>query len=134
MTDELKRETALLPAYDNRDEGGGQHGVELYFKLTGPEGMVYVYFTTDWYLTPSRAFDERPEPGGLGWHTWQPQDDRAPSTAECDTFGGRPCWIGESGLGAEPYRDVLLSEGSDGVWAKLEAYYAERFLKDEVTP
>jgi len=45
----------------------------------------------------------------------------------CPYLDGKPCYYDGSGLNAERIYNVLLAEGSDGVWRELESYYRETF-------
>lgn len=45
----------------------------------------------------------------------------------CEYLDGAPCYYDGSTLQAERIYDVLLREGSEGVWAELRAYYEEKF-------
>jgi hypothetical protein len=45
----------------------------------------------------------------------------------CPYLDGKPCYYDGSGLQAERIYNVLLAEGSDGVWRALEEYYRSTF-------
>jgi hypothetical protein len=45
----------------------------------------------------------------------------------CEWLDGKPCYYDGSGLAAEEYFKLLVSEGSEAVWKKLEEYYEETF-------
>ncbi len=48
----------------------------------------------------------------------------------CEYLHGDPCFYDGSGLAAQQYFDVLVSEGDEALWLKLEEYY-DRALGDE---
>lgn len=50
-----------------------------------------------------------------------------PKPTPCEWLDGKPCYYDGSGINAEPIFDVLLREGSDGVWRELEKYYHSVF-------
>lgn len=45
----------------------------------------------------------------------------------CQYLDGKPCYYDGSGLNAERIYEVLVAEGSAGVWRELRAYYDETF-------
>jgi hypothetical protein len=45
----------------------------------------------------------------------------------CEVLGGGPCYYDGSTLNAEPVFEVLLREGSKGVWRELRKYYDSVF-------
>jgi hypothetical protein len=57
-------------------------------------------------------------------------DGQEPISDDCDILGGK-CYYDGSGLNAEPVYELLLREGSDGVWKSLGEYYNECFTQEE---
>ena len=55
-----------------------------------------------------------------------PKTVQTGSFTKCPYVDG-PCYYDGSGLQAERIFEVLVSEGSDGVWRELRAYYDETF-------
>lgn len=51
----------------------------------------------------------------------------------CPYLDGRPCYYDGSTLNAERYYEILLREGSEGLWKALDAYYRETFESEEVS-
>lgn len=49
----------------------------------------------------------------------------------CEYVGGGPCYYDGSTLNAEPIYEVLLREGSAGVWRELRAYYDATFRSEK---
>ena len=134
--DVLRREVSMTPAFDKRDpnpsKNYGIHGVDLRMYVIGARGAVQFVLYTDWHLP---HVDEElrakgsligPTPADLGYHspipTYEGQENYAHD--DCHLLGCR-CYYDGSGLNAERIFDVLRSEGSDGVWRELEAYYDE---------
>jgi hypothetical protein len=48
----------------------------------------------------------------------------------CDVLDGKPCYYDGSSLKAERIFNVLLVEGSAGVWRELRKYYIETFRQE----
>ena len=140
--DVLERRVEFSPAFDKRNpnpaKNYGIHGVDLRMYVVGPRGAVQFVLYTDWHLPhvdeELRAKGARlaPTPADLGYHspipTYEGQEDY--SRDDCHLLGGR-CYYDGSGLNAERIYDVLLREGSDGVWRELEAYYDEALPSTE---
>lgn len=138
--DALERRVEFSPAYDKRsDEPGKNYGigaVVLRMYVIGPDGAVQFVAHTDWHLPHvdahlRRNFPQHPRgevmAADLGYHSKVPQYDGQEVMKECCDLLGCACYYDGSGLNAEPILDVLLREGSDGVWRELERYYAETF-------
>ena len=69
-----------------------------------------------------------PMPVDLGYHSPKPRyEGQTCVTESCKYLDGKPCYYDGSGLAAEKVYETLLREGSDGVWKKLEEYYARTF-------
>lgn len=125
-------------AWDKRDpnpsKNYGVHGVDLRFVLKGAKGAVQFVLYTGWMLPHvTKEFEAKglkmtnPLPADLGYHSHVPMyEGQSVIEDHCSYIGG-PCYYDGSGLNAEPVFDTLLSEGSDGVWRKLEEYYVETF-------
>ena len=136
-------------AYDKRSDDPGKnygiHGVDIRFVLKGNEGAVQFLLFTNWYLP--HVIDEmisKPEnrtsrmiklffmpiPADLGYHSKKPRyESQEPISDNCEYTDG-VCYYDGSSLNAEPIYQVLLKEGSDGVWRKLEEYYKSIFNED----
>lgn len=125
------------PAYDKRSsdpkKNYGIHGVSIRFVLKGDKGAVQFLMYTPWHL-PSVDKSGWPESlnepmaADLGYHSLMPRyDGQSVIQKECPYLDGRPCYYDGSGLNAEPVMETLIAEGSDGVWKKLEEFYAELF-------
>lgn len=149
----FKRIVEFGPAWDRRDptpsKNYGIHGVELRMYLKGPKGAIQFVLYTNWHLPEvqeelDRKFLARPDsvglrvrapmPADLGYHSpvplWEGQE---PMSRECHVLGpGVTCYYDGSSLNAERIYEVLLREGSEGVWKELEEEYHSRFDEVEV--
>lgn len=143
---ELKRDIYFTAAYDKRHPDPGKnygiHGAEMRFVLSGDEGAVQFLLYTNWYLPHvTRELESKrdgkynyflPMPADIGYHSPKPIYEGQEVMAEtCEYLGGKPCYYDGSGLQAEVYFEVLVSEGGEALWKKMEHYYHELF--DETT-
>lgn len=139
----FERIVHMEPAYDKRApepaKNYGIHGVNLRMILKGPLGATQFLLFTNWQLPhvteESLAREihrgERiglkcsflPMPADLGYHWLTPRYEGQETMGPCEYCDGKPCFYDGSGLNAEGVFEILLREGSDGVWKKLEAYY-----------
>lgn len=136
--DVLRRDVQFLPAFDKRNpdpcKNYGIHGVELRMHLIGDAGAVQFVLYTNWQLPHvTKEFEGRgrssldaPIPADLGYHSKTPMYEGHERQKGCHLLGC-DCYYDGSGLNAERIYEVLLREGSDGVWRELESYYAEIF-------
>lgn len=135
------------PAFDRRSSDPkkdyGIHGVNLRCVLKGPLGAVSFVLYTNWQLPEVtkelagrhyEAIDgdphwmERPMPADIGYHSPVPMyEGQSINREACEFLDGRPCYHDGSGLNAQKYYEILLREGSDGLWAALETYYHRTF-------
>ena len=139
----------LYPAYDKRNsdpsKNYGIHGVDLKFVLVGESGAVQFNLFTNWQLPHvTKEFMEKttnnkrdidlyfmPMPADLGYHSKIPHYEGQLTMSEDCEFTGGICYYDGSTLNAERIYDVLLKEGSDGVWRELEDYYKDIFGENE---
>lgn len=108
--------------------------------LKGEKGAVQFVVYTGWHLPHvTKELDQKPVyrdrphllchpmPADLGYHSPIPQyEGQRPMEGVCQELGGT-CYYDGSGLNAERVFEVLLREGSDGVWRELEEYYTSVF-------
>jgi len=140
----FERIVTMRPAFDKRDpdpkKNYGIHGVELRMAAKGPFGATQFLLYTNWMLphvtkeTMQRELGRSseiglrcsflPMPADLGYHWHAPRYD-GQQERDCDLLPSGKCYYDGSGLNAEPIFETLLTEGSDGVWRKLEEYYRE---------
>lgn len=143
MKKKFERIVTLSPAFDKRDPNPnkdyGIHGVELRMVLKGPLGATQFILYTNWQLphvtremiiktssadpiTLKARF--LPLPADKGYH-WKKRRYKGQHSYACDLLPGKKCYYDGSGLNANALYEVLLKEGSDGVWRDLENYYNE---------
>lgn len=145
MANQFERIVELTPAFDMRDpnpaKNYGIHPVELRMILKGERGAVQFVLHTGWHL--SHVHDEfwrkhlvdgydwtKPYPADLGYHSRYPiYEGQEPLGEDCPYVPGGVCYYDGSTLNAEPLYEVLLKEGSEGIWRHLEAFYHETFAK-----
>jgi hypothetical protein len=140
MSIEFTRVIDMSPAFDKRSSVPGKnygiHGVDMRMVLKGPKGAVQFLLFTNWFLPHTqRELDEKhsshscchPIPADLGYHSLTPMYEDHGSMGACEYLGGATCYYDGSGLNAEPIFEILLREGSEGVWKALEAYYTQTF-------
>lgn len=140
----MKRIVEMTPAYDKRNidpsKSYGIHGVELRMVLKGNKGAVQFVLYTNWQLPHvTKEQDQKilnrrldlidlkvtyhPLPADLGYHSLKPHYEDQKPMADCPYLNGKPCYYDGSGLAAEHVYEILLKEGSEGVWKYLEDYY-----------
>ena len=146
MAETFERIVLMTPAFDKRNadpkKNYGIHGVDLRMILKGSLGATQFILFTNWQLpnvteealTRQLGRNERiglecsflPTAADLGYH-WKTAryEGQLPIKDSCEYCDGAPCFYDGSGLNADAVFDILLREGSDGVWKKLESYYAE---------
>ena len=135
--EELKRLVKFMPAWDKRDpdprKDYGIHGVDLVMVLKGKKGAVHFLLFTGWLLPENEKAGRthwEPLPVDVGYHALAPQwSGQEVGEGKCEYLDGRPCYCEGSGLAAQRMFEVLLREGSDGVWRELEVCYRNRFSK-----
>lgn len=140
----------FYPAFDKRNpdprKDYGIHGVSLRMVLKGNKGAVQFILYTNWQLPHVQeelnrkaiGNDERyisallnPIPADLGYHSPVPiYEGQNVCSESCEYLDGKPCYYDGSGLNAESIYEVLLKEGSDGVWRELEDFYKNVFGSD----
>jgi hypothetical protein len=83
-------------------------------------------------LSQYSLYSSHPVPADLGYHSLVPMyDGQGICRGNCEYLDGNPCYYDGSGLNAERIYEVLLKEGSDGVWRELEDYYNKLFESEE---
>lgn len=139
MADGFERCLFFIAAYDHRADGRGQHGVDLYAALVGPEGAVNVRVFTgwDWALGQQQLHDRRPllpppvsaMGAGIAFHLPAAAGDA--ESRPCEFLG--TCKDGASSfLSGDRVFGRLITEGDEGLWAALrEAYDAMRPQPEE---
>lgn len=138
----MKKEITFKPAFDKRNSDAskdyGIHGCDLKFILQGNEGAVQFVVYTNWLLKKNQEELDKtirypyphlmchPMPADLGYHSPTPHyEDQEP--LDCDLLPNKKCYYDGSTFNAEPIYEILTTEGSEGVWKKLEEYYNSIF-------
>ena len=139
----LERIIEFHPAFDKRDPDPSKnysiHGVECLFLLRGKKGAVQFLLFTNWHLPHiQKEFDaeplnqflymfHKPVPVDLGYHSPKPIYEGQIAYKDCKWLDGKLCYYDGSSLNAERVYEILLTEGSEGVWKYLEEYYKSIF-------
>lgn len=133
----LERTVEMSPAYDKRDpdptKNYGIGCVLITFILKGERGAVQFKMGSGWFLPQNKNAhsDFYPSAWDKGYHSYIPRyDGQTTVTDSCHVLDGKPCYYDGSTLNAEPLLEVLLREGSEGIWRELEEYYKESFGYD----
>jgi len=151
----MERIVEFNPAFDKRKDPKGNYGIHggnMRMLLKGDKGVVQFLLYTNWHLPHvSDELDNKilmdgrqgklseysfsifhPLPADLGYHSSVPQyEGQSIASDSCEYLDGKPCYYDGSGLGAERIYEVLLKEGSDGVWRELEDYYNMIFESED---
>lgn len=127
------------PAYDRRNpdprKNYGVHGVTLRMVLVGELGATQFVLYTNWQLPhvtkeiehgKDAYFLLKPLPADFGYHSHTKMYEWQQVNENCEYLKG-PCYYDGSGLEAQRVFEVMLQDGSDGVWRELEKYYQEIF-------
>ncbi len=139
----MEKLITLSPAWNKTDPNSkknyGIHGVELRMVLKGLLGAVQFVLFTNWYLpedqikqrkymSPDKYYLYEPMPADKGYHSPKKRyEGQTICQKKCEYLDGKPCYYDGSGLNAEPLYDILLKEGSEGVWKNLEQFYIDIF-------
>lgn len=128
-----QRRISFTTAYDYRREkpNRGQHPMHIAFVLSREDKGALVFdVNTSWYIdrkqTPSHPYSY-----GLVAHRYIDHDPHSESIMDsCDWLHGDPC-VAESLCGStapllDELLDLLVTEGEDPLWERLEQIYKER--------
>lgn len=122
----------ITPAFDKRspdptqDFGIGSVMISMYLK--NAKGVIQFIFSTGINLKHLRNKPLLLLGYDVGYHSPCPQyADQTLFTDNCPLLDGRKCYYDGSGLQAEEYMEVFISEGPDAVWLKMENLHKERF-------
>lgn len=138
----LERIIRFLPAYDKRDpdpkKNYGIHGVTMTWYLKGPLGCIQFQVYTNWNLphvtkelgTKHDGLFLKPLPSDFGYHSPKPMyEDQKLIDRKCEFVEGGKCYYDGSSLYAQTIFALLVKEGGEAVWEKMEEEYNERFVK-----
>jgi hypothetical protein len=134
------RDVEITAAFDKRNPNPsinyGIHGVEMRFVLRGPLGAVQFLLYTNWMLPHvEKELDAKhnshsfchPLPADLGYHSPHAMYEGQDTRDACPYLDGKPCYYDGSGLNAKRIYNVMVTEGGDGMWRELEAFYTKTF-------
>jgi hypothetical protein len=134
MKDKFERIVTITPAFDKRHEDPkknyGIGSASMRMVLKGKLGATQFILYTGWHL-PHIQTELKPLPVDLGYHSPKPLFEGQSKMDNCDVLKCGHCYYDGSGLNAKRIYDVLLREGSDGVWRELEEYYRYLFQSGE---
>ncbi len=143
----LERIVEIEPAYDKRNtdpkKNYGIHGASMRFLVRGPRGVIQFLIYTNWHLPnvheelvskcqPDRSYGRyctlAPMAADIGYHSPVPMyEGQEPISDSCPYLNGVKCYYDGSGLNAQRYFDIMVSEGHESLWKALEQYYEDRF-------
>jgi len=129
----LERIVEFSPAYDKRSESGGIGGVEIRFALKGKKGAVHFVFGTGWTIeSQAKGIPKSyPTAWNIGYHRPTPNfEGELPFDKSCPYLDGKPCYYTWSDTKADIMLEMLISEGSEGVWKQLEKEYEAVFEEE----
>lgn len=69
----------------------------------------------------------KPQPADLGYHSPVPMYEGQTKRDDCQYLPGGTCYYDGSSLAAESVFNILVEQGSEGVWKHLEEVYNDRF-------
>jgi hypothetical protein len=144
----LERRIDVEPAFDKRhpdpNKNYGIHGVTIRWLVIGNLGAIQFVVYTNWHLpevqqeivhkchgaTGKYDFCRlTPMAADIGYHSYVPQyEGQETITESCPYLNGKPCYYDGSSLQAEEYFEILVREGGEALWVKLEQTYSNRFL------
>lgn len=158
---QYERRFFTRPAFDRRDpdprKDYGIAGLQIGMVLIGPTASVSFVILTNWYLphvrlernpgekfaefrigvsdTPAMGADvsvhrdvHRDEP-----EDWMKESDFI-SPQPCDWRPGGKCWSDGSALAAGDFIEVLIAEGIEAVWKKMETWMPEAEAEVDAEP
>jgi len=131
----MERIVRFSKPFDKRNpEPSKNYGIgcsQCYMILKGDKGAVDFTFSTGIY--PHHLYEEwkksgttAREPMGfqVGYHSPVAQHKgQEPLTQDCETIGG-VCYSDGGFCIADDYYKLLIEEGDEAVWAKLQEYYS----------
>lgn len=147
----LERIIYFTPAYDKRpkapgDPNYGIHGVTMSWYVTGGGQAVQFVTHTNWQLPEvQEELDAKvslqfphlschPLPTDVGYHSSQPlYKGQTPIEADCKWTKG-PCYYNGSSLYAQNIFEILVREGHEAVWKKLEEEFWNAWPELVVAP
>lgn len=143
MSKRLERTIEVYPGYDRRHtdraKDEGMHGAEFMFILRGEKGSITFRCYTDWLpLITQESLMEGSRRSGVVGVQPVPQDmvihsptplsyGQLIARKDCPYTATGVCYSDTSSKIAHYLRDLLLLEGSEGVWRELQVRYRAAF-------
>jgi len=91
---------------------------------------VHFVFGTGWVSKNQVIPKSYPIAWNIGYHHPIPTfEGELPFDKSCPYLDGKPCYYNWSDTKADAMLELLISEGSEGVWKQLEAEYEAVFEK-----
>ena len=115
-------------AYDQRDKGGGIHGVTIRFVAKEDNKAITFVIYTHWMLPGIDFPGWEPMPADLGYHSPRPMYEGQTSLEDCPYTGG-VCYYDGTSLGAQEPFDILRRDGLESLWKYLDETYEDRFCR-----
>lgn len=139
MSKRFERTIEVHPGYDKRDTNDGIHGAELLFVLQGQQGCITFRCFTDWLplaaqehymdgVRRSNVLGVQPVPKDMVIHSPKPLTyGQQVHRNDCPYTETGGCYSNTVSSVAPFLRDLLLQEGSEGVWRELQVRYRSAF-------
>jgi len=83
-----------------------------------------------WYLDHLKQHNHEPRAWDIGYHSLTPMYEGQTSMAKCKVTDG-DCYYDGSSLQADEYLEILIKEGTDGLWSALEKRFVQTFPNDK---
>jgi len=157
--EKLVREFNSRAAFDKRDpdpkKNYGIHGCDLWFAVKGKKGAAVFMMNSGWFLPETiREYHKKgqnlfvfenkfakdglsvmyPMSVDIGIHSkkniFYGEIVKAHGKKSCNFTGGK-CFYDGSAISSEKFMNILISEGSEKMWAALEKYYHDAFYRDK---
>lgn len=135
----FKREIVFSPAFDKRNpdptKNYGICAITIAFNLSSSRGTLVLRLLTNQglpetvkeYNEKGGIFTWKYQAWGLGsldMHSFKPHFvGHQKSSRKCDFIGKKYCYVDGSCLAAEKMADILLREGTEGLWNAMEKRY-----------
>lgn len=121
MDKSLEHIVRVYPAYDRRAEGYGCGNANIFFTLKGPKGAISLSVDSGW------ALDGVPPYKAIGRavceHRLTKVYDEEMPHEDCEWLDGQTCYGGCSYVTSDEFFEVLVRDGEDAMWEKLEEWY-----------
>lgn len=118
----MEKITIFTPAYQKKGYGVG--ALTCHMVLKGPLGATQFVFSTGIYLPGVEL--SSPMGYDVGYHSPRPMYEGQTPHEDCP-YLGKTCYYDGSGLKANEYLTILIREGSEVIWTKLQDYYDQLF-------